>query len=57
MGKLRDFVWNFGGQHLRIRHICMEFGRPLTGHSLINTQSYLSGDGFHFFVWRNLENV
>ena len=24
-----------GGRNLRIRDICMEFGQPLTGHSLV----------------------
>ena len=33
-----ETVVGFGGSHLRIiiRDICMEFGRPLTGHSLVS---------------------
>ena len=31
-------LYGFGGRHLRIRDICMEFGRPLTCHSLVITQ-------------------
>ena len=30
-------LYGIGGSHLRIRDICMEFGRPLTGHSLVTT--------------------
>ena len=37
-GKKIETVYGFGGRHLRIREICMEFGRPLTGHSLVTTQ-------------------
>ena len=30
--KTLQTLYVFGGRHLRIRDICMEFGRPLTGH-------------------------
>ena len=39
-GKLErsETLYGFGGRCLRIRDICMEFGRPLTGHSLVAMQ-------------------
>ena len=33
-----ETLYGFGGRHLRIRDTCMEFGRPLTCHSLVITQ-------------------
>ena len=36
--KKLETLYGYGGSHLRIRDICMEFGRPLTGHSLVTTQ-------------------
>ena len=36
--KTLETLYGFGGRHLRIRDICMEFGRPLIGHSLVTTQ-------------------
>ena len=36
--KKLETLYGFGGRHLRIRDFCMEFGRPLTGHSLVTTQ-------------------
>ena len=35
-----ETLYGLGGRHLRIRDICMEFGRPLTGHSLVNVRIY-----------------
>ena len=31
-------LYGFGGRHLRIRDICMEFRRPLKGHSIVTMQ-------------------
>ena len=33
-----ETLYTFWGRHLRIKDICNEFGRPLTGHSLVTTQ-------------------
>ena len=32
------YGFNLGRRHLGIRDICMEYGRPLTGRSLVTTQ-------------------
>ena len=34
----KEIVRGFEGRHLRIRDICIEFERPLTGHRLVTTQ-------------------
>ena len=33
-----EALYGFGGRNVRIRDICMEFGRPFTGHILVTTQ-------------------
>ena len=49
-------LYGFGGRHLRIRDVCMEFGRPLTGHGYFAIDPYhsaamLSLGGIKTFVF------
>ena len=47
-----ETLYGFGGRHLGIRDICMEFGRHLTAHSLVTMQCNITklGKLTHFYA-------